>query len=228
MMFIALLAAAAAACAPAPQAGVVRQPAFLSAPSTADLLAAIPATAAQNGVSGEADLACRADEAGYLTDCRVVSEEPAGMGFGEAALTLSTRYHLATLSAGGVAVACREVEIPVEFSVEGGDWRAARVDMVTRPTWTAAPSFDDLAGAWHGEDVEGPVRVVLDCQVRPDGSLERCRSEASSPFARAARSLAKDFRLDLRPGEFTPHRTLAVEVPIELRDPQSPAFQARA
>ncbi|MGH6992870.1 MAG: energy transducer TonB, partial [Caulobacteraceae bacterium] len=182
-MFIALLAAAAAACAPAPQGGVVRQPAFLSAPSTADLLAAIPASAAQDGISGEADLACRADEAGYLTDCRVVSEEPAGMGFGEAALTLSPRYRLAPVSEAGVRVACREVEIPVQFSLEGGDWRSAKVDVVTRPTWTAAPSFDDLASAWHGEDAEGPVRVVLDCQVRPDGSLERCRSEESSPFA---------------------------------------------
>ena len=52
-----------------------------------------PQKAQRAGISGMAVLDCLVDTQGWLRDCRVVSEQPAGFGFGEAALRMAPLFH---------------------------------------------------------------------------------------------------------------------------------------
>jgi TonB family protein len=69
-------------------------PKFIRVPSTADIGIAYPRAAFRKGLSGSVVLDCASENDGGLADCRVVSENPAGHGFGLAALRLSRNYRL--------------------------------------------------------------------------------------------------------------------------------------
>lgn len=50
--------------------------------------------------------------------CRVVSEEPADAGFGQAGLEICRQFRLSPLKIDGVPVDGGQVEVPISFSVE--------------------------------------------------------------------------------------------------------------
>src|SRR5438045_8179721 len=64
---------------------------WLKPPSQQDLMGVWPASALKNGQGGKAVIGCTVTVQGALRDCQVVSEKPAGQGFGAAALTLSSQ-----------------------------------------------------------------------------------------------------------------------------------------
>ena len=53
-----------------------------------------PAGASDNRKSGEAYLRCVAKTAGILEQCRVISENPSGFAFGEAAQVMANRHRI--------------------------------------------------------------------------------------------------------------------------------------
>ena len=59
-----------------------------------DVAQAYPAQARQSRVTGEVLVRCVAAEGGALTDCVALQEKPSGLGFGEAAVTLASSFHL--------------------------------------------------------------------------------------------------------------------------------------
>lgn len=62
-------------------------------PSASDVASAYPSRALDRGVSGRAELDCVV-QADRRLSCSVLSETPAGLGFGAAALRLSARYEV--------------------------------------------------------------------------------------------------------------------------------------
>jgi TonB family protein len=75
---------------------------------------AYPPKAAEEGVEGKAAISCRVTEEGRLSRCELVSEEPAGHGFGEAAVSLAPRF-LMTPSL--YTTEERKVRIPITFKL---------------------------------------------------------------------------------------------------------------
>lgn len=88
------LAAAAAVIVANPGfAGPATEPLWSRLPSPSQVLLAYP-QAANDVPGGIARIKCLPNRAGELTECSVVDETPAGVGFGEAALALAAGFRL--------------------------------------------------------------------------------------------------------------------------------------
>ncbi len=62
-------------------------------------------------------LNCMVAEQGAVKDCQVVSEDPAGSGYGAAALQMTSQFHLPLKADGGVAVPGARLNIPIRIRV---------------------------------------------------------------------------------------------------------------
>src|SRR6478609_8532566 len=87
---------------------------WLKRPSMQDLMIVMPAAAGRNGQGGKAVIDCTVTTQGVLSDCKVASESPAGMGFGHAAVTLSAQLMMRPALKAGAPVESR-VRIPIEW-----------------------------------------------------------------------------------------------------------------
>lgn len=93
---------------------LVTNPRWLEQPSARDFERHYPRDAAARGLEGRALLECSVLRDGRL-NCSLVSEEPAGAGFGDAALRLSSSFRAAPTTVDGVATVGRRVRIPLLF-----------------------------------------------------------------------------------------------------------------
>jgi protein TonB len=120
LLAAALMAQAApaseAAAEPPSDVQLRNSPHWLNLPTPAEIRAAAP----RGPGRGEATLSCILNDDGQLTGCRVVSESPAGGGFGAAALSLAYRFRMSPLTAKGDSVGGAQVEIPIVFRPRGG------------------------------------------------------------------------------------------------------------
>lgn len=90
-----------------------------SSAALADPIAELfPAAAKAKAIGGVTKMKCVAQADGSLSECAIVSECPAGLGFGEAALKIARHYKLGLKTRGGRAVAS-DVIIPIVWRVEG-------------------------------------------------------------------------------------------------------------
>ncbi len=115
-LWLGLLAApcliiALASCATAP---VVVAPSWTSTPTPESLGDAFPGFAADAGIEGRTRLKCELAVSGVLENCRVASESPGGLGFGDAAISLSSEFRAEPSSRDGVPVRAR-VAFPLSF-----------------------------------------------------------------------------------------------------------------
>jgi TonB family protein len=211
-------------------------PSWLRKPTASQLFDAWPAVANAKRIEGRAELNCRVNVEGLAEDCKVVSEEPSGFGFGNAALLLAPTllFNPARNDSGPVP---SHVNIPINFKGDevwkrsSGPGIAATTEVLEHPVWSAAPTFADLGAAYpkHGEG--RAFYVAFRCDIENNGSLANCDVKQSEPrdggAEAAARTLIRRFRLDpkalgdrmlLRP------RT---DVAIRLIDPSSAEFRER-
>ncbi|HEY8617115.1 energy transducer TonB [Phenylobacterium sp.] len=105
-------------------APVVRNPSYAAIPSAADFQVTFPKT--ENGVNSvRVALVCTAAAGGALADCAVDREEPAGMGYGQAALALAPKFRVAAWSNDGQPTWGAKVRVPIRYELKPVD-QAAR------------------------------------------------------------------------------------------------------
>ena len=77
-----------------------------------DYLRAYPPAALKGALSGRAVVSCGVSSKGEPVDCQVVSEEPQGLGFGDAALKLARFYRFRQPCPGESG----QVSLPIAFA----------------------------------------------------------------------------------------------------------------
>jgi TonB family protein len=90
---------------------------WASLPTGQDIARVYPPVAERRNVSGGAVITCRISGERTLEACRVLGKKPAWLGFGEAALKMTTRFKLKAEQRDPRAVAGAEVVIPVGFRI---------------------------------------------------------------------------------------------------------------
>lgn len=188
-----VLAAASAAAAEEHGQGSYTPPDWLQLPS-ADLLQAVwPKDALAKGQEGQALLNCEVELAGDLKNCTVVSEEPAGAGFGSAALQAASGFTLKPATMDGKPVVST-VRIPLAFKVP-------KSSVIVAADWLKQPNVDELQAVWpRAALAKGRGgSAVMECEVEPQGTLERCSIVSEEPagmgFGAAALLLAPSFAM---------------------------------
>ena len=103
---------------PVPKAPpVITHPDWVQQPTGAQLMRAYPNQAIERGITGSASLSCLVRVNGTLTDCQVVSETPARMGFGRAAISLSRYFRMSPRTVDGQAVDGARVNVGLRFDL---------------------------------------------------------------------------------------------------------------
>ncbi len=93
---------------------------FVEGPSSRQIADAAPAAAKRGRINGMVSLRCVIGLDSRLHDCRVVSETPEGMGFGEAAVRVATAYfRFSPPTRNGRPVAGTEMPLGIQFNLGG-------------------------------------------------------------------------------------------------------------
>jgi hypothetical protein len=87
-------------------------------PLPADVAAAYPRKAREARVSGRAAILCSANPSGDIVACALAYEEPAGYGFGKAAMNMGYMFKAAPQPPSRCAYAPSVVIIPIEWKSE--------------------------------------------------------------------------------------------------------------
>jgi periplasmic protein TonB len=104
-----------------PPARLIVDPKWLSRPSADEMSRFYPDRAIDLGLTGEATLFCGVVASGKLTDCRVVSETPAGARFGDAALKLASFFRMSPRTVDGQPVDGGLTRITIAFRLKTDD-----------------------------------------------------------------------------------------------------------
>lgn len=97
-----------------PTPAIMTDVVWLERPNARDFARYYPEAAYQANVSGRAVLDCIVTADGRIA-CTVASEEPAGYGFGEAALRISTHFRMALQTRDGRPTRSGRVRLPIRF-----------------------------------------------------------------------------------------------------------------
>jgi hypothetical protein len=181
-------------------------PVWLRLPQPADMVRNFPQAAANAGLkTGLGVVHCTATHFGGLADCTVAREEPAGSGFGAAALLLARNMEMNLWSRQGRPVYGAQLQIPIRLNLTAdapppsGDVKVANFGAWTRAAGTAGPYTPERAcrmGVPKG-------LAVIDCKVDLDGTLSACAVVADAPldfgFGEAATKMAQRHVLTTSP-----------------------------
>lgn len=77
-----------------------------------------PQRARDQGVSGRVVIDCAITPQGALSGCRVISESPRGMGFGEASVRAATRLRVRTHGRSGNGAPGARIQIPLDWRLD--------------------------------------------------------------------------------------------------------------
>jgi TonB family protein len=154
--------------------------------------------------TGRVVLDCIADAGGGMTNCRVVSEDPAGMDFGAAALKLATTMAIAPKGQDGQAVAGAHVDFAVRINDPGAAQKVSSdkpVRMIKDPVWLRQPEPYAFMNALPKQvrRLMPSVRLIVNCTVGSDGRLEDCSILEETPpglgFGQAALKTLQAYRM---------------------------------
>lgn len=140
-------------------------------------------------VTGKAALDCVAAEGGKLTGCKIAKEEPAGQGFGQAALSVVGFERIKPADETGFSVVGRPVRTSFEFLAPGD----------ANPNWLQKPTGAQVANVFPKKAIKDGVggRATIRCQVTREGFLQGCQVLSESPkgydFGMAGLQLAPQF-----------------------------------
>lgn len=184
-------------------------PSWLHKPSP-DLLSLVwPRRAVIEGLQGAlVRLKCQVNKQGLVQECRTLSENPVGWGFGEAAIEMSPTFLMKPASTNGEPVVS-DVEVPVIFGFGPQPKRFQNPPpvrdsaLVRGVSWSKTPVPADILKLLDKKvgDRFADGKVVLMCALdETAGKLVRCSvvnaSSDMTEFASVARELAGQFQVD--------------------------------
>lgn len=101
-----------------PESRLIGKPQWASLPGGGDMAAGYPAAAVKAGVrTGRVVLSCQVAAEGRLASCTTEREEPAGLGFGDAALALTKAFQVQTWSAEGLPTVGGSIRVPLRYEI---------------------------------------------------------------------------------------------------------------
>lgn len=103
---------------PAPPSPVLTGMVWLERPSARDWARFYPPRAMERNQTGSVVLDCLVDSGGRIS-CSVVSEDPTGWGFGDAALRISRNFRAAAQTSDGRATSGGRTRVPISFRLAG-------------------------------------------------------------------------------------------------------------
>lgn len=227
-----LMLAAASAAEPPPEP--VQAPDWLRRPSRDDMMQVWPVEAMKRGQSGKAVIECDVSIHGALGGCHVLSEEPAGAGFGAAALALTPQFLMKPGMINGKPVVGGTARIPINFIAGDRVGPSHTVKVAASVAWSQAPTYAEMVAAYpkkaRAQHVGGAA--TLSCKFAGDGRLADCRTTNEAPkalgFSTAAHSLVGKFRGPTKfdTGETTKgaRTQLRFTFPVEMLDSTTPTI----
>jgi TonB family protein len=120
-----------------PLEGVITAPAWASRPSGDDVARFYPSLASTIRLPGRVEISCSVSTLGAVSNCAVIAEVPAGMGFGDAAISLSSLFRMKPRTLDGQPAPGGVVRIPIRFELATDDARA-RVEPAAPPPSASA------------------------------------------------------------------------------------------
>ena len=159
----------AAATPQRPPPSTADMPGWSKAPAPQDMAKAYPQEAARVNLAGSATLECTVGAAGELTACVASDETPAGSGFGDASVAVSSKFQMPTKAPSGASTVGRTVRFPIQWMKPAAG----------KPTTVTV--YDD-AGRLGS--------VGFNCRVRDDKSLDNCVVVDARPRGTTAFSIA--------------------------------------
>jgi TonB family protein len=139
LLILILSPAASAGASPPQPPTVITNPDWVQIPNGEDMADAYPPVAQLIGLSGRAVMRCEVSAQGATVNCSIESETPVGMGFGDAALTLSKQFRMKPMTRNGVAVDDGRIRIPIRFVAPVSDESADESPQVKAAVEALAP-----------------------------------------------------------------------------------------
>lgn len=202
-------------------------PDWLRKPNGHDLAAVFPRKALERGVAGSASIDCDVTVEGFLQNCKVRSEDPAEIGFGQAGLQLAPQFRMSPKIRGGKAVPGGQVTIPINWEAPNPTVSRPGGAVLLDPPWIRAPGQADLATAWPKAAVGLAFgQAALRCALTETGELRYCDVISETPrdkgFGKAALGLSKLFKVNVAPEDAKKFKSYKVDLPFRFRDPATP------
>lgn len=202
-------------------------------PPTDPALAYYPSAAKAADVEGAAVIRCARNVHLALRNCVLVSETPAGQGFGAAALAMAAQSPDNPKLDFADEPAKPPQELTLRFTTRPLEIKpdiTHMAHMVDKPVIVTQPSDAQIQAAYPARALDNQIEgaALMDCAVTLDGKLGGCRIAAETPsgygFGQAALDLAIDFAVKPRMVDGEPVAGALVRVGVSFRpgDPSAP------
>jgi TonB family protein len=212
---------------------VLRNAPWTRMPTFEEMVAAYPAKARTAGKTGRATLHCHFKKDGTLTSCTTMAEEPAGQGFSAAARQLAANFQAPLETIPNLPpVENLSIDVPFTFNQDMLDNKRRAM---SRPVWTSQPGPEAMRAVFPPRALAagmGKARVVLSCEIGPQGGLADCRVSSEEPkdlgFGQAALALSRGYRVQRWSDEGLPTVGQAINIAIgyDLGPPELAALKA--
>jgi TonB family protein len=201
-----------------------------TAPVSADLVAAWPKSAPAGLTEAHVRLSCPFNANGTLGQCAILSEDPPGLGFGAAALTLASRFSLRSGVASPEQLAKARVILPITFTNPAlGPQSPA---LLAKPDWVTFVTAERVVELYPTKAADAGVKTgrgVVVCTVAAGGVLTGCTVESEDPpglgFGDSAVQVMAAFTVNPWTEEGHPVDGSKVRVPVRMNEAE-PAPQA--
>jgi hypothetical protein len=191
-----------------------------------------PAAARAAGVEGSAVIRCVHDEHMGVKNCVLVSETPAGQGFGAAAMAMAAKAPDNPKLNFADEPGKPPQDIEIKFTQHPLEIRpdiTTVPHIVGRPAIVTAPSSAQIQAAYPeralADQIDG--KAAMDCYVTAEGKLASCRIAGELPtgygFGQATLDLAGDFVMKPRTLDGEPAGGALVRLGVNFTSATDPA-----
>ena len=184
---------------PLPVEGALTNPDWVSRPTPEQVADAFPKLAQALGLPGKASVGCTVTTTQSLDNCRIETETPQGMGFGQAALSLTPSFRMRPANLDGTPVGGAEVSIPIHFLMEAERGTAfAPPQQSSKPPAAALVLAEKLYALPHAQDdMRGWIDRASD-QIRQLGAATPPSNEQGLALAALNQAVQEIYSDNLR------------------------------